>query len=113
MVALYMDENVRAQITQELRRRGVDVMTVQEDGQRGGQDSAILDRSTELGRVLYSEDADLLIEAHARQVSETPFPGVAYGHQRLPIGQCIDSLELFAKAGEPEEYRNQVIYIPL
>ena len=63
-----MDEHVHRAITTSLRLRGVDVLTAQDDGRRHVPDPVLLDRATELGRVLFSQDEDLLVEAH--QVSE-------------------------------------------
>jgi len=54
-----MDVHVRWAITAGLRRRGVDVLTVQEDGAARFEDPALLDRATQLGRVLVSQDDDL------------------------------------------------------
>ncbi len=54
-IAQYMDEHVRRAITIELRLRGVDVLTVQEDGRTGFPDPIVLDRATELrARHLYT-----------------------------------------------------------
>ena len=64
-VALYMDEQVRGELTDGLRRRGVDVMTVQEDGREGAPDPAVLARASELGRVLFSQDRHMLGHAAA------------------------------------------------
>jgi hypothetical protein len=50
--------------------RGVDVLTVQEDGRAGASDAAVLDRATELGRVLFTQDDDLLVEASEEQPFE-------------------------------------------
>jgi predicted nuclease of predicted toxin-antitoxin system len=61
-VFLYMDENVHGSITMGLRRREVDVLTVQEDSRSGVSDSEVLDRATVLQRVLFSQDDDLLAE---------------------------------------------------
>ena len=58
-VALYMDVHFRWAITAGLRRRGVDVLTVQEDRAARFEDPALLDRATQLGRVLVSQDDDL------------------------------------------------------
>ena len=58
-VALYMDVQVRWAITAGLRRRGVDVLTPQQDGAARFEDPALLDRATQLGRVLVSQDDDL------------------------------------------------------
>jgi uncharacterized protein DUF5615 len=52
-----MDENVHRAITEGLRLRGVDVLTVQDDGRRRLRDPVVLDRATELGRPLFSQDA--------------------------------------------------------
>ncbi len=113
-VGLYMDEHVPRAITVELRRRGVDVLTPQEDGTTGLPDPDLLDRATALGRVLFSQDDDLLEEAAGRQESGTPFAGVVYGHQlRVSIGACVRDLELIAKLARPAELRDRVEYLPL
>ena len=109
-----MDENVHRAITSGLRLRGIDVLTVQEDGRRRLQDPRVLDRATELGRVLFSQDDDLLVEARRRQAKGISFSGVAYAHQlEATIGECVRDLELIAQATSPEEVANQVLFIPL
>lgn len=66
-LALYLDHHVRREVTGALRRRGVDVLTCREDGTAEWADATLLDRATQLGRVLVSQDADLLAEAVRRQ----------------------------------------------
>jgi predicted nuclease of predicted toxin-antitoxin system len=113
-VTLYMDEHVHRAITAGLRLRGVDVLTAQEDGRRNTADDVLLDRATELQRVLFSQDEDLLAEATRRQEQDVPFAGVVYAHQlRVTIGTCVRDLELIAKAGNPEDLANRVEYLPL
>ncbi len=53
-VALYMDVHVPAAITRALVLRNVDVLTAQLDGTIELSDSDLLDRATDLGRVLFS-----------------------------------------------------------
>ena len=73
-----------------------------------------MERATTLGRVLFTQDDDLLAEATQRQMSGVPFGGVIYGHQlRVSIGQCVQDLELIAQASELDELRNQVLFLPL
>lgn len=80
----------------------------------GDSDRSMLDRATELGRVLFSQDDDLLVEASRRQASSLLFFGVIYGHQlRLTIGEAIDDLELIANVATAEELMNQVLFLPL
>ena len=109
-----MDHHVPAPITDGLRLRGVEVLTAEEDGTTRFEDSALLDRATALGRVLFSQDEDLLIEAAWRQQNGVPFSGVLYAHQlRVTIGQCVGDLEFLALAGEPDDFANKVGYLPL
>jgi predicted nuclease of predicted toxin-antitoxin system len=113
-ITLYMDVHVRQAITMGLRLRGVDVLTAQEDGARRLSDALLLDRATALGRVLFSQDEDLLREAAQRQERGVPFTGVIYAHQlKVTIGQCIRDLELLAHAGAPEDFANRVQYLLL
>ena len=113
-IALYMDEHVHRAITVGVRLRGVDVLTAQEDGRRNVPDNVLLDRATELQRVLFSQDEDLLAEATRRQRDGIRFAGVVYAHQlRVTIGICVHDLELIAKIAKPEELANRVEYLPL
>jgi predicted nuclease of predicted toxin-antitoxin system len=114
MISLYMDQHVPRALTEGLRLRGVDVMTAYEDGASQMEDSKLLDRATELGRVLFTQDDDLLVEAAARQRKGIPFRGVIYAHQmRVSIGTCLHDLDLIAKAGEIGDLANRVQFLPL
>jgi predicted nuclease of predicted toxin-antitoxin system len=109
-----MDEHVKREITDGLHRRGIDVLTAQEDHAGGTPDPQLLDRATFLDRVLFSQDEDFLSEAARRQRSGEDFPGVVFARQLdVTIGSCISDLELIAGAMEPDELRGRVIYLPL
>lgn len=113
-VKLYMDENVPRQITVGLRLRNIDVLTVQEDKRAGLPDPEVLDRSTELQRVLFSRDDDLLAISHQRQAEGNHFYGVVYSHpQGSSIGDCVKDLELIATLCDPEDCIDQVQYLPM
>ena len=58
-----MDENIPIAITEGLRMRGVDVLTVQEDGLTSFPDPVVFDRAIELQRIVFSQDQDFLVEA--------------------------------------------------
>lgn len=114
MIALYMDVHVHRAITTGLLLREVDVLTAQKDGYRTASDERLLDRATELQRVLFTQDEDLLAEAKYRQVEDIPFAGVIYAHQlHITIGRCVQDLELIAKASELKEMIDRVEYLPL
>jgi hypothetical protein len=78
------------------------------------EDPRLLDRAGELGRVLFSQDEDLLIEAARRQREGIHFAGVIYTPQlELSVGQFIEELEILAKAGLPTDFVNRVQYLPM
>jgi predicted nuclease of predicted toxin-antitoxin system len=109
-----MDVHVPAAITRGLVLRGVDVMTAQLDGTTELKDPDLLDRATELSRVLFSQDQDLLAEATRRQRIGQRFSGVVYGHQLdITIGRAINDLEILAQAGTLDDFANRVEYLPL
>lgn len=113
-IFLYMDQQVPRSITLGLRLRNLDVLTAHEDGASEFSDARLLDRARDLGRVLFSQDADLLVEAARRLREGTPFAGLIYGHQmRVTIGGCVRDLELLATLATPADFRNQVVFLPL
>lgn len=77
-ISLYMDVHVPFAITSGLKLRGIDVTTAQEDGTTRLDDDKLLDRSTDLGRVIFTRDADFLREATLRQQRGVEFCGVVY-----------------------------------
>jgi predicted nuclease of predicted toxin-antitoxin system len=109
-----MDQHIPRAITVGLRLRGIDVITAFEDKANEMNDSELLNRASELGRVLFTQDDDLLAEAAIRQKNGILFQGVIYAHQlRISIGACVNDLEIIVKAAEPDELVNSVIFLPL
>ncbi len=109
-----MDVHIPAAITRRLVLLGVDVLTAQLDGAIRLSDPELLDRATALGRILFSQDEDLLAEASRRQREGIPFAGVIYAHQlQITLGRAIHDLELIASIGRPEDFANRVEYLPL
>jgi hypothetical protein len=91
----------------------VDVVTAEEDGSASLDDGPLLDRATSLGRVLFSQDEDLLAIAQQRLAAGEEFGGVVYAHQlAISIGQAVRDLELIAKVLDPDDMRNRVEYLP-
>ncbi len=113
-IRLYMDHNVPRAITNGLKLKGIDLITAYEDGSSQLDDSELLDRASELERVLFTRDYNLLQEATKRQRAGVPFYGIIYAHQlKISIGDCIRDLEIIAEAGDPEDLINQVQFLPL
>lgn len=109
-----MDVHVPRALTDQLRRREVDVLTAQEDGTTETPDDALLKRSSKLGRALFTQDIRFRALAEDWQRQDKHFAGLIFGHQlRGTIGQYVRDLELIAKATEPEEWANRVEQLPL
>ena len=114
MLRLYMDMHVKAAITAGVRRRGIDMVTAQEDGATRLEDVQLLDRAIVLGRTLFSQDDDLLAIAKAHQTQERFFAGLIYGHQlAATIGKYVLDLEIICTVLDPEDMVNRIEYLPL
>jgi predicted nuclease of predicted toxin-antitoxin system len=74
-LTVYMDVHIPLVITEGLRRKGIDVLTSQEDGTAEVDDESLLDRATALGHLLFTQDQDFLRIASDRQGSGIPFLG--------------------------------------
>jgi predicted nuclease of predicted toxin-antitoxin system len=113
-VRLYFDVHVRLAVALGLRLRGVDVLRAQEDGTAEDDDSRLLDRATELGRILFTQDRDFLKEAARRQRAGEHFSGIVYAHQlEVTIGECVSDLEVIAETSEPKDWTDRVEHLPL
>lgn len=112
-VPLYMDVHVPQAITEQLRRRGVDVLTAIEDGAATLTDEALLERVGVLGRVLFTQDIRFKAMAEDWQNQGKLFAGLIFGHQMGgTIGQFVKDLELIALGSDVEEWANTVEYLP-
>jgi len=108
-----MNHHVPAAITQGLRRRDVDVITALEDEAATMNDTQLLMRSTNLGRVLFSQDEDLLSVTRSWQNTGREFSGLICAHQlEITIGKAVRDLELIAKALDLDDMRNRIEFIP-
>lgn len=113
-IALYMDTHVHAAVTEQLRRRGVDVLTAQDDDCGDLGDEELLSRSTTLRRVMFTFDIRFKARAEDWQRQGKPFAGLVWAHpMRLTIGEMVVDLELLAKATDPPEWQNTVERLPL
>ena len=112
-IALYMDVHIPQSITAQLRRRNVDVLTAQEDDTLELLDDQLLERSTALGRVLFTQDIRFRAMAEDWQRQGKPFAGLIFGHQLGgTIGQFVKDLEFIAQASDPKDWQEMIEYIP-
>jgi hypothetical protein len=109
-----MDVHVPQPITDQLRRRGVDVLTAIEDGCSQLTDEDLLEHARVIGRLLFTQDIRFKAMAEDWQTTARAFGGLLFGHQTgASLGQYIADLELISKATEPAEWLNVVAHLPL
>ncbi len=114
MTPIYLDVHVPAAITVQLRRQGVDVITAQEDGGSTLTDTELLERSTALGRVMFTQDIRVKALAEQWQRAGRNFGGLVFGHQlHGSVGQYVRNLLLIAQSTDAEEWIGQVEQLPL
>jgi hypothetical protein len=106
---LYIDHNVPGEITKGLRQRDVDLLTCAQDGTDRLDDDLVLQRATELRRVVFTQDTDFLAITTQWLRSNREFAGVIFAAQLgITIGDVIRDLELLAGAMDEAEMRNRV-----
>jgi len=112
-VPLYLDVNVPQSITDQLRERGVNVVTAIEDGARELTDRELLERARELRRVVFTHDTRFKALAEDWQRQGQQFAGLIFGRQLGgTVGQFVRDLELIALACDPDDCWNTVQYLP-
>jgi|SRR5579871_4834746 len=116
MLRLLIDEDVHGDIVEGLRRRQptLDLVRVQDVGLGHTPDPLILEWAAQQGRVVVSVDKKTLaVDAWDRVARGLPMTGVAILRTLLTIGQAINELVIIALAGSSDDFRDQVIYLPL
>ncbi len=90
------------------------MVRVQDVGLGHTPDPIILERAAQQGRVVVSADKKTLApDAWNRVARGLPMPGVVILRIFQTIGQAIDELELIVLVSNPDDFRDQVIYLPL
>ena len=113
-LAYYCDEHVPWAVTHGVRAAGIDALRVQDDSLHGEGDEPLLQRATELGRVLFTHDDDFLVIAAEWLRTGRTFTGIVYVHQdRLSYRERIAELIRLDREFSAEQMVNQVVYLPL
>lgn len=110
-ISYYFDAPVHRAIKIGLQIRGVNVLTAQEDDKSSAVDEVIMSRSIELNRPLVTTDHDFLVLAKTFYENDEQFPGLFFLSSQVNIGYAVEELEFYGKAGEREDFINQVVFL--
>ena len=116
MLRLVSDEDVHDDIIRGLRRRepGLDVVRAMDVGLNQTPDPIILEWAANHDRILITGDLNSMVGfAWARVGGGESMPGVIALVENIGISRVIDDILLVALCYEPEEMKDQVVFIPI
>jgi predicted nuclease of predicted toxin-antitoxin system len=107
-IRYYLDENVPVVIADQLRRKGIDVVTVRDIGRLGDSNENHLQRATKMQRILCTHDQDFLrLAADGKEHA-----GIVFGIQDMhTVGDWVRGLELIHAILTEEDMKNHVEYL--
>lgn len=107
-IRFYLDENLPVAVAEQLRRRGIDAVTVRDLGLLGQSDIDHLTLARSSGRVLCTHDADYLELAQEGEAHG----GIIFGQQQIHgVGSWVNFLELVYNVYSAEEMIGRVEYL--
>lgn len=107
-VRLYLDECLSPVIARQLRRKGIDIVSVHELGLTGESDANHLRSAVALGRVLVTADVDFLVMA----AEGMHHAGIVFGAQEEhTVGDWVRALELLCAVYDTSDMLDHVEYL--
>jgi len=107
-VRFYLDEHIPKGVVDGLRRRDVNVLTVQEAGRSGKSDEEQLTFAAREGRVFVTFDDDFL----KLDAAGVPHAGIVFSQTgRRTVGEMIEKLVLISSVIEASEMKNHIEFI--
>src|SRR5690606_39208419 len=103
-------------ILRAFRRSDLDFdgVRVQDVSLSGASDDVILEFAAENQRVVLTRDVSTMTAAAFRRVErETVMPGLIVIPHRLAIGRAINELVFLASESKDDEWKGQILYLPL
>jgi hypothetical protein len=110
------DEDFRGEIVRRVRSRlpDLDMVRVQDVGLSGKLDPVVLEWAAQHGRIVLTHDRKTMTACAADRLRVgLSFPGVCVVRQSTPIGRAIEDLLVVLGCSFPEDWENQIRYVPL
>jgi hypothetical protein len=110
-IALYADEDVHKAFAREIRRRGFDAVSADEEDQREVADEQQLEYATSLGRVILTHNREDYAPLHEKWLSEgREHAGIVLSTQ-IPLGEMIRRTLRFLDQVTADEMRNNLRHL--
>jgi len=105
---LLCDEHIPYPVIEGLRRRGLDVLVVQEIGLSSAEDVTVMDKAREEGRIIYTWDADFLRLHQAGH----QHAGIFYHYPlAYSVGEAIRRVALACEVLSAEEMKDRIEFL--
>jgi len=116
MTKALFDENISYAVIRGLLRRNpdLDIVRVQDIGLMGVDDPTILEWAAKEGRIIFTHDVQTMVGfAYERIAAGNLMPGLFEVKRGLAVGSVIEEILLILECSLPDEWANQVRYLPL
>ena len=116
MLRLLTDEDFDDRLTHALLARvpGLDLVRVQDVGLRHTPDPDILAWAAAEGRIVLTHDRNTMTGfASARVNAGQSMPGLVVVDRQASSGQVLSDLEAMVESSEMDDWRDQIIFVPL
>ena len=110
------DENFNGKVLEGLQTAllNIDLIRVQDTEMYQAPDPELLKWAAEQQRILLTHDVQTIVGyAYERVQAGLPMPGVIEVRLTQGIGAIVEDLVVLISASTPDEFENQVRYIPL
>jgi predicted nuclease of predicted toxin-antitoxin system len=114
-VRFLLDEDLHTGIIKGLQARepAVDILDTKTAGLRTRKDPALLELAAQQDRILVTHDRNTMTRFFMDRIAlGKPNPGIFIVPQTSAIGEIIESLLLIWAASQPDEWRDQIVYLP-
>ncbi|MBX3062885.1 MAG: DUF5615 family PIN-like protein [Anaerolineae bacterium] len=112
----WADENFHGVVLRGLLAKfpDLDILRIQDTEFYGAADEVLLEAAARQGIILLTRDVKTMTKhAYDRIRAGLPMPGVIEIVEGTSIAQAIDDLIVLIGAGKPEDFENQVRYVPM
>ena len=109
------DADLKFQIVRAVKRLepSVDFLTANQAGLAGIKDPQVLLYAVQHGRMLVTHDRNTMQKHFWSLIKAHDSPGIIVIPQRFPISAAANELVLMWAASKPQEWMNQIAFVPL
>jgi hypothetical protein len=107
-LSLLADEHIPAVLVEQIRKTGIDIVSVRELEIKGAPDRKILQTATKQGRAVLTLDKDFISALE----QEYDHNGIIKFKKRYNIGDMLHDIQRVNATLTPDELENTIIYLP-